>query len=90
MTIRIGIPCALLYYQYYPMWQTFFEELRAEVIVSPPATQTMLAEGSARVVAETCLPVKVFLGHVISLVKKCDLWEGKPSQQESLAEEEKT
>ena len=70
--IRIGIPRALLYYQYYPMWQTFFEELGAEVVVSPPTTQAMLAEGSARVVADTCLPVKVFLGHVLSLVEKCD------------------
>jgi len=70
--IRIGIPRALLYYQYYPMWKTFFEELGAEVVVSPLTTQAMLAEGSARVVADTCLPVKVFLGHVLSLVGKCD------------------
>ena len=70
--IRIGIPRALLYYQYYPMWKTFFEELGAEVVVSPPTTQAMLSSGSARVVADTCLPVKVFLGHVISLVEKCD------------------
>ena len=70
--MRIGIPRALLYYQYYPMWQTFFEELGAEVVVSPPTTQAMLSAGSARVVADTCLPVKVFLGHVISLVNRCD------------------
>jgi predicted nucleotide-binding protein (sugar kinase/HSP70/actin superfamily) len=70
--IRIGIPGALLYYQYYPMWKTFFEELGAEVVVSPPTTQDMLASGSSRVVADTCLPVKVFLGHVLSLVGKCD------------------
>ncbi len=70
--IRIGIPRALLYYQYYPMWKTFFEELGAEVVVSPPTTQDMLASGSSRVVADTCLPVKVFLGHVLFLVGKCD------------------
>ncbi len=70
--IRIGIPRALLYYQYYPMWKTFFEELGAEVVVSPPTTQAMLAEGAARVIADTCLPVKVFLGHVLFLVEKCD------------------
>ena len=70
--IRIGIPRALLYYQYYPMWKTFFEELGAEVVISPPTTQIMLSSGSSRVVAETCLPVKVFLGHVLSLVGKCD------------------
>ncbi|UCC90855.1 MAG: hypothetical protein JSW24_01465, partial [Dehalococcoidia bacterium] len=70
--IKIGIPKALLYYQYFPMWKTFFEELGAEVVVSPPTTQVMVSEGSSRVVADTCLPVKVFLGHVLSLVDKCD------------------
>ena len=69
---RIGIPRALLYYQYYPMWQTFCQELGVEMVVSPPTTQAMLAAGSSRVVADTCLPVKVFLGHVLSLVDKCD------------------
>jgi len=69
---KVGIPRALLYYQYYPMWRTFFEELGAEVVVSPPTTQAMLSSGSSRVVAETCLPVKIFLGHVLSLVGKCD------------------
>ena len=71
--IRIGIPRALLYYQYYPMWQAFCQELGVEVVVSPPTTQAMLAAGSSRVVADTCLPVKVYLGHVISLVDKCDM-----------------
>lgn len=70
--IKVGIPQALLYYQYYPMWKTFFEELGAEVVVSSPTTQTMLSSGSSRVVADTCLPVKIFLGHVLSLVEKCD------------------
>ncbi len=69
---RIGIPRALLYYQYYPMWQVFFEELGAEVVVSPSTTPAMLTEGSSRVVADTCLPAKVFLGHVLSLVERCD------------------
>jgi predicted nucleotide-binding protein (sugar kinase/HSP70/actin superfamily) len=70
--IKVGIPRALLYYQYYPMWQTFFEELRAEVIVSPPTTQAILSSGSSRVVADTCLPVKAFCGHVLALVGGCD------------------
>ena len=70
--IRIGVPRALLYYQYYPMWKTFFEGLGAEVVISPPTTQVMLSSGSSRVVADTCLPVKVFLGHVLCLVGKCD------------------
>jgi predicted nucleotide-binding protein (sugar kinase/HSP70/actin superfamily) len=68
----IGIPRALLYYQYYPMWKTFFEELGAEVVVSSPTTQATLSSGASRVVADTCLPVKIFLGHVISIVERCD------------------
>ncbi len=70
--MKIGIPRALLYYQYFPAWKTFFEELGAEVVVSPPTTQSMVTDGSSRVVADTCLPVKVFMGHVIWLTDKCD------------------
>ncbi|MFC2002617.1 acyl-CoA dehydratase activase-related protein [Chloroflexota bacterium] len=70
--IRIGIPRALLYYQYYPMWKTFFEELGAEVVVSSPANQATLSSGSSRVVADTCLPVKIFLGQVLSLISESD------------------
>lgn len=70
--MKIGIPRALLYYQYLPAWKTFFEELGAEVVISPSTTQSMVTDGSSRVVADTCLPVKVFLGHVIWLADKCD------------------
>ncbi|MDI6814616.1 MAG: acyl-CoA dehydratase activase-related protein [Dehalococcoidales bacterium] len=70
--MRIGIPRALSYYQYFPMWKTFFERLGVEVIVSPPTTRDMLMSGCSRLIAETCLPVKVYCGHVLSLVDKCD------------------
>ena len=70
--IRVGIPQALFYYQYYPAFRAFFEELGAETVVSPQTTKETLAQGASRVVADTCLPVKVFLGHVLSLVGECD------------------
>ena len=70
--IKVGIPRALLYYQYYPMWKTFFERLGAEVVVSPPTNHAILSSGSSRVVADTCLPVKVFCGHVLALIGECD------------------
>jgi predicted nucleotide-binding protein (sugar kinase/HSP70/actin superfamily) len=69
---RIGIPRALLFYQYYPMWEAFFEYLDGEVVVSPATTKSMLDVGSSLVVAETCLPVKIFCGHVSSLADECD------------------
>lgn len=70
--IKVGIPRALSYYQYYPMWKSFFEKLDAEAVVSPPTNKDIFTWGNSRAVAETCLPVKVFFGHVISLVDKCD------------------
>jgi predicted nucleotide-binding protein (sugar kinase/HSP70/actin superfamily) len=68
----VAIPRALLYYQYYPKWKTFFESLGVEVITSEETRRMTLAQGSARLVAETCLPTKVFCGHVISLAGKAD------------------
>lgn len=69
---KIGIPRGLLYYQYFPLWSTFFQELGMEVVTSQETSKAILATGSARVVAETCLPVKVYCGHVLDLVGKCD------------------
>ena len=54
------------------MWKTFFETLGAEIVVSSPTTKAILADGTSRMVAETCLPVKVFCGHAASLAKSCD------------------
>jgi predicted nucleotide-binding protein (sugar kinase/HSP70/actin superfamily) len=70
--VRIGIPRALSYYQYYPGWKAFFEALGAETVVSPPTNKAIFTAGNSRAVAETCLPVKLFFGHVISLADKCD------------------
>ncbi|MCL5961434.1 MAG: acyl-CoA dehydratase activase-related protein [Chloroflexi bacterium] len=69
---RVVIPRALLYYQYFPMWKTFFDYLGAEVVTTGETTRSVLAQGSARVVAETCLPAKVYCGHVISIAEKAD------------------
>lgn len=63
----IGIPRALLYYQYFPMWRTFFESLGAQVVVSPPTNREIMEAGLACLVPETCLPVKIYTGHVIWL-----------------------
>lgn len=62
--VRVGIPRALLYYQFFPMWRTFLEELGAEVVLSPETNRDIMAAGLARLVAETCVPVKIFVGHV--------------------------
>jgi predicted nucleotide-binding protein (sugar kinase/HSP70/actin superfamily) len=64
MMKRIGIPRALHFLQYYPLWKTYFEELGAEVVVSPPTNRDILAAGGKMVADVTCLPAKVYAGHV--------------------------
>lgn len=64
---RVGIPRALCYYEYIVLWRTFLETLGLEVIVSPPTTRAMVTTALSRMVSETCLPVKVYAGHVYYL-----------------------
>ena len=66
----IGIPRSLLYYNYFPAWKCFFEELGAEVVLSDKTTKNILDSGVKVAVDETCLPVKLFYGHVQNLKEK--------------------
>ena len=68
----IGVPRGLFYYRYFPFWKTFFEELGAEVVVSPPTDKKILDYGLRCLTDEICLPVKAFCGQAASLNGKCD------------------
>lgn len=67
MTSRVGIPRALVCYEYYPMWQALFDALGMETVISPPTSRAMVTAGVARMISETCLPVKTCAGHLVSL-----------------------
>lgn len=67
---EIGIPRALLFYTYYPFWHGFFEALGIKVILSDHTTKKTLSEGASLVVSETCLPIKVYAGHILNLIEK--------------------
>ncbi len=71
--LKVGIPRAFLYYNYYPLWKTFFEELGAKVVVSDPTTKKILDDGVKCCVDDACLPLKLFHGHVINLKDKADV-----------------
>jgi predicted nucleotide-binding protein (sugar kinase/HSP70/actin superfamily) len=71
--MKVGIPKGLLYYKYYPFYESFFNELGAEIITSSDTNKEILDEGVKCCVDEACLPVKVFHGHVSSLKDKCDI-----------------
>jgi len=67
---KIGIPRAMSYYQNFPFYYGFFEKLGIDVVVSDKTTNKTINSGCKYVVSETCLPIKVFVGHVINLLDK--------------------
>ncbi len=69
---KIGIPYALYFYEYYPLWKEFLTRLGAEVILSQPTNKKILDLGIRSALSEVCLPVKIFYGHVLSLSEQVD------------------
>lgn len=72
MTVKIGVPRALAYYAYYPLWKTFFEELGMEVVTSQVTTKGILDCGIKEAVTDACVPIKIFHGHILELRDKVD------------------
>ncbi len=70
--MTIGIPQALGYYYYRPLWTTFFSDLGCGVITSGKTDRTKLDAGINIAPGETCLPLKCFQGHILSLQNKVE------------------
>lgn len=61
-----------MYFRYRYLWETFFEELDTEVIVSPETNKGIVGSGTLHSIDESCLSSKIYMGHVAWLVGKCD------------------
>ena len=71
---KVGIPRAISYYNNYPFYYGFFTSLGIEIVLSDKTTTKIINEGCKYVVSDTCLPIKVFTGHVVNLLDKgCDV-----------------
>lgn len=68
----IGIPRALLYYYDKDKWKYFFEYLNFNIVYSPLTNKEILDLGENKAIDESCLALKIFLGHVEYLKDKCD------------------
>jgi predicted CoA-substrate-specific enzyme activase len=67
----IGIPRALMvFYQQFPFWRTFFEQLGFTVIISKESDKSLVTRSIETITTETCLPVELMHGHVIDLIEK--------------------
>jgi predicted CoA-substrate-specific enzyme activase len=66
----IGIPrCLMAYYQRFPYWRAFFEQLGFRVVLSRPSDRPLVTRSLGMLVAETCFPVEVMHGHVQDLLE---------------------
>lgn len=72
MKVKIGIPRGMGYYEHFPLWKGFYERLGAEVIISDPTNKGILEAGVKSTVDESCLPLKIFHGHVLNLKDRVD------------------
>ena len=70
--IIIGLPKALLFYKYSDLWINFFENLGCEIILSPDTNMEILNNGLKHSIDESCLSLKIYLGHIEYLKDKCD------------------
>lgn len=70
--IKIGIPRAFLYYRNYILWKNFFEIIGCNIVLSPNTDSEIIKCGSRLSVDESCLPSKIYLGHINYLIDKCD------------------
>lgn len=63
---------ALFYYDYAPLYETFFREIGCDVIVSDKTNSKILADGLSASNNELCLPMKLLYGHVINVQDRVD------------------
>jgi len=66
----IGIPRAMFFYDRFPFWATYLQELGYNVVVSPPTDGRIAAHGEELAIAQPCFPVQVAHGHVHALLKQ--------------------
>ena len=65
---RIGIPRALMFYRFFPLWRSFFERLGWKVMVSSGVGQ----KEKIIYFEDSCLPMKLLVTHAVQLKDKVD------------------
>ena len=66
----IGIPRAMFFFDRFPFWCTYLQELGYNVAVSPATDTSIAAHSEELALAQPCFPVQVAHGHVQALLKQ--------------------
>ena len=67
---KVGLPRALHFFKFFPFWKKLFDELDVDLILSTPTNKSVVEEGVTHGFGELCLPVKVYYGHALQLIKE--------------------
>ncbi|HEX6804089.1 MAG TPA: acyl-CoA dehydratase activase [Terriglobales bacterium] len=66
----VGIPRAMFFFDRFPFWCTYLQELGYNVALSPPTDGRTAAEGEELAIAQPCFPIQVAHGHVQALLNQ--------------------
>jgi predicted CoA-substrate-specific enzyme activase len=66
----VGIPRTMFYYDRFPFWCAYFQELQFDVVLSASTDRKISTRGEESAVAQPCFPVQVAHGHVLDLLDK--------------------
>jgi predicted CoA-substrate-specific enzyme activase len=66
---RVGVPQAMYFYDRFPFWRTYLEEIGFEIVLSGPTDQRIATRGAELSIAEPCFPVQIAHGHIHSLLR---------------------
>ena len=70
----IGLPRGLYLYEQMPLWNTFFRELGFRIVLSDETNARIIRQGTEASIAEPCLPIQAYHGHVHNLIEKNVDW----------------
>jgi predicted CoA-substrate-specific enzyme activase len=65
----VGIPRAMFFYDRFPFWSTYLQEMRCQIVLSPVTDGAVAGRGEELALAQPCFPVQVAHGHVEALFK---------------------
>jgi len=66
----VGIPRSMFFYDRFPFWCAYFQELGFDVVVSPPTDKKIATVGEEVAIAQPCFPIQVAHGHILELLEK--------------------
>ncbi len=66
---KVGIPRTMFFYERFPFWHRYLEELGFDVVLSGPTDRKIAAQGLELTVAEPCYPVQLAHGHALAVLE---------------------